>query len=106
MGGRAWSSDEVAQALEVPAPAKLKFKAISPDTRDLAPDTLFIALKGEKFDAHSFLDKAKAGGATAAVVRRGTAPVAGLPFYEVDDTLTALGVLARAGRPIGPRGQS
>jgi len=96
--GRSWTSDEVAAALDVSAPAKLTFRAISTDTRHLAPDTLFIALKGEKFDAHDFLDQAKAGGATAAVVRRYTPPIAGLPFFEVDDTLAALGLLARARR--------
>src|SRR6266498_3688388 len=102
--GRVWTSDEVAQALGVPAPAQLKFSAISTDTRHLQPDTLFVALKGETFDAHSFLDKAKAGGATAAVVRRGPPAVAGLPFFEVDDTLTALGLLARARRRLLPEG--
>src|SRR5258706_10738235 len=102
--GRPWTSDEVGAALAVPAPTKLKFAAISTDTRHLAPDTLFVALKGDKFDAHDFLDKAKAGGATAAVVRRGTPPVAGLPFFEVDDTLTALGLLARARRRMLPEG--
>jgi len=102
--GRTWTSDEVGAALGVPAPAKLKFAAISTDTRHLTPDTLFVALKGEKFDAHNFLDKAKAGGATAAVVRRGTPPLAGLSFFEVEDTLTALGLLARARRRMLPEG--
>src|SRR5213594_2409099 len=104
MGGRVWTSNEVAQALGVPAPADLKFTNISTDTRHLTPHTLFVALKGEKFDAHSFLDKAKAGGATAAIVRRGTPPVAGLPFFEVADTLTALGLIARARRRLFPEG--
>ena len=102
--GRTWTSDEVAAALATPAPAKLTFKAISTDTRHLTPGTLFVALKGEKFDAHSFLDKAKAGGATAAVVRRGTPKVDGLAFFEVDDTLVALGLLARARRRMFPDG--
>src|SRR2546427_7915550 len=102
--GRTWTSDEVADALGVPAPAKLKFQAISTDTRHLIPDTLFVALKGEKFDAHTFLDKAKAGGATAAVVQRGTPAVAGLPFFAVDDTLEALGLLGRARRRMLPEG--
>src|SRR5204863_10071067 len=96
--GRTWTSDEVGAALGVPAPANLTFAAISTDTRHLAPDTLFVALKGEKFDAHDFLEQAKAGGATAAVVRHGTATIEGLPFFAVDDTLVALGLLARARR--------
>jgi len=100
--GRQWTSDEVAAALGVPAPAKLKFAAISTDSRHLIPDSLFIALKGDKFDAHNFLDQARAGGATAAVVRHDTPPVPGLPFFEVDDTLVALGLLARARRRMFP----
>src|SRR6266704_3369324 len=102
--GRTWTSDEVAAALGVPAPAKLTFNAVSTDTRHLTPGTLFVALKGEKYDAHDFLGQAGAGGATAAVVRRGTPPVAGLPFFEVDDTLAALGLLARARRRMLPEG--
>ncbi len=102
--GRTWTSEEVAAALGVPSPAKLRFSAISTDTRHLTPGTLFVALKGDKFDAHNFLDKAKVAGATAAVVRRGTPSVDGLAFFEVDDTLTALGLLARARRRMLPDG--
>ena len=53
--GHVWTSDEVAGALGVSSPAQLKFTAISTDTRNLTPGTLFVALKGEKFDAHNFL---------------------------------------------------
>jgi len=104
MGGRSWTSDEVAAALGVPATKQLKFSAISTDTRHLTPGTLFVALKGERFDAHTFLANAEAQGATGAVVRRGTPPVDGLAFFEVDDTLTALGQLARARRRLLPEG--
>jgi UDP-N-acetylmuramoyl-tripeptide--D-alanyl-D-alanine ligase len=65
---------------------------------------LFVALRGERFDAHDFLSQAKAAGAAAAVVRRGTPPVAGLPAFEVADTLVALGLLARARRRLLPAG--
>lgn len=102
--GRSWTSDEVAAALGVSAPATLEFKAISTDTRHLTPDALFIALKGENFDAHNFLEKAQEQGATAAIVRRGTPSIAGLPFFEVHDTLEALGLLARARRRLFPEG--
>ena len=104
MGGRPWTSEEIAAALGVPAPKKLKFKTISTDTRLPNPESLFIALKGENFDAHDFLAKAKEQGAAAAVVRRGTAPVEGLPFFEVDDTLDALGLLGQARRRMLPEG--
>jgi len=65
---------------------------------------LFVALKGERFDAHDFLAQAKAAGAAGAVVRRGTPAVAGLPLFEVVDTLAALGLLARARRRLLPAG--
>ncbi len=102
--GHVWTSDEVAAALGLRAPRKLTFKTITTDTRTPSPESLFVALKGDKFDAHDFLDKARAGGATAAVVRRGTPRVDGLSLFEVDDTLVALGLLARARRRIFPDG--
>ena len=52
-----------------------------------------MALKGHRFDGHAFLAEAAAKGATAAVVRKGTA-VQGIPLFEVEDTLRALGALA------------
>ncbi len=67
---------------------------MSTDTRTLAPGALYVALKGERLDGHAFLAEAAAKGAAAAVVRKGTAGVPGLPFLEVEDTLAALGGLA------------
>src|SRR3989475_6383723 len=94
----AWDSALVARALSVSGPRGLRLTGVGTDTRDLTPGALFVALKGDRFDAHAFLDQARAKGATAAVVRRGTPPVDGLPYFEVADTLTALGLLARARR--------
>src|SRR5207249_753955 len=85
-------------ALGVSAPAELRFTGVTTDTRHLAPGTLFVALKGDRFDAHDFLADARTKGAAAAVVRRGTPRVDGLPLFEVADTLAALGLLARARR--------
>ncbi|HEU5171065.1 MAG TPA: UDP-N-acetylmuramoyl-tripeptide--D-alanyl-D-alanine ligase [Gemmatimonadales bacterium] len=76
----------------------LTFSEISTDTRSLRPGALFVALKGERFDGHDHLAAAAAAGAGAALVRRGTAPIAGLALLEVDDTLRAYGDLARARR--------
>ena len=67
------------------------------DTRTLRAGDLFVALKGERFDAHDFLPQAKAAGAAAALAEHGLAP-AGLPGLEVDDTLAALQALAAAWR--------
>jgi len=67
------------------------------DTRTLATGDLFVALKGERFDANSFLPQARAAGAAAAIAHGGL-EAAGLPGIEVPDTLAALGVLAAGWR--------
>ncbi|MDP9901694.1 UDP-N-acetylmuramoyl-tripeptide--D-alanyl-D-alanine ligase [Variovorax ginsengisoli] len=67
------------------------------DTRTLAAGDLFVALKGEKFDANAFLDKARAAGAEVAVAHGGLA-AAGLSGLEVPDTLQALGAIATGWR--------
>ena len=40
------------------------------DTRSLQAGDLFVALKGERFDAHDFLPQAKAAGAVAALAQQ------------------------------------
>jgi UDP-N-acetylmuramoyl-tripeptide--D-alanyl-D-alanine ligase len=57
-----------------------------------------VALRGENFDGHDHLRAAAGAGATGAIVRRGTPPVRGLTLFEVADTLSAFGLLARARR--------
>lgn len=99
-----WTGRRVADALGLPEPAAVFYSRISTDTRAIGAGDLFVALRGPHFDAHAFLGEARAKGATAAVVRRGTAPVPGLFLYPVDDTLAALGGLARARRRAFPAG--
>jgi UDP-N-acetylmuramoyl-tripeptide--D-alanyl-D-alanine ligase len=67
------------------------------DTRTLQAGDLFVALRGERFDAHDFLAQARASGAVAALAERGL-QAAGLPGIEVPDSLQALGHLAAAWR--------
>lgn len=70
--------------------------AISTDTRSLAAGDCFVALRGERFDGHDHLEAAIAAGASALVVQDiRQAPRAGVPVFEVADTLVALGQLAR-----------
>ena len=63
------------------------------DTRSLQAGDLFVALKGERFDAHDFLAQAREAGAAAALSSRPLDGV-GLPGLVVGDTLTALQSLA------------
>lgn len=67
------------------------------DTRSLQPGDLFVALKGEHFDAHDFLGAARAAGATAVLAEHGF-EAAGLPGLQVADTQQALTELARGWR--------
>jgi UDP-N-acetylmuramoyl-tripeptide--D-alanyl-D-alanine ligase len=97
-GGAARDAAWVAAALGLPPRRDAAFTAISTDSRTIPPGALFVALEGERFDGHAYLAAAAAAGATGAVVRRGTPPVPGLALFEVDDTLRAYGLLARARR--------
>lgn len=102
-----WTRANVAAALGVAPPdgeGPPSFVAVTTDTRHLKGGELFVALKGERFDAHDFLAQARSSGAAAAVVRHGTPPVPGLPFYTVDEPRVALGRLARARRRALPAG--
>ena len=67
------------------------------DTRSLRAGDMFVALRGERFDAHDFLAQAQAAGAVAALAEHGLA-AAGLPGLEVTDTRAALGTLAAGWR--------
>lgn len=70
------------------------FTRVSTDTRTVGSGDLFVALKGESFDAHDFVKDAVAKGAAAVVVSRPIADL-GVPVIEVRDTLAALGALGR-----------
>ncbi|MEY4763608.1 MAG: hypothetical protein RI907_281 [Pseudomonadota bacterium] len=67
------------------------------DTRTLQAGDLFVALRGERFDAHDFLPQVAASGASAVLVQQGI-DTAGLPGLVVADTRAALGWLAAGWR--------
>ncbi|KZE24943.1 UDP-N-acetylmuramoyl-tripeptide--D-alanyl-D-alanine ligase [Crenobacter luteus] len=73
------------------------FARVTTDSRAVKPGDLFVALKGERFDAHDFVAQALADGAAAALVDRGFA-LEGANLIVVDDTRLALGRLAAAWR--------
>src|SRR3546814_3292351 len=63
----------------------LRFAEVTTDSRGIANDALFVALKGDRFDGHSFVAQAHAAGAVAALVSE-FVDVA-LPQVKVADTL-------------------
>jgi UDP-N-acetylmuramoyl-tripeptide--D-alanyl-D-alanine ligase len=84
-------------ALQTRRGPRASFTEVCTDSRQLKPGALFVALRGEKFDAHDFLPQAIAAGAEGLIVARGRGPKGAIDcaVFEVDDTLKALGGLAR-----------
>jgi UDP-N-acetylmuramoyl-tripeptide--D-alanyl-D-alanine ligase len=79
-----------------------RFTGVVIDGRAAGPGALFFAIRGERFDGHDFAGQAVAAGAAGVVVARGRATgltgLGGAAVIEVDDTVAALGRLARAHR--------
>ena len=75
------------------------FLRVHTDTRTLRAGDLFVALRGDRFDAHDFLPQAATAGAVAALAEHGLSPARPtLPGLQVADALQALQLLAAAWR--------
>jgi len=86
---------EIATILEVDFHGTdCEISSIVTDSRSVVNGSLFVALKGEKFDGHDFVDEALRNGAVASLTFK---PVAG-SHIRVTDTLNALGEIAKAYR--------
>ncbi len=78
---------------------KTSIARVHTDTRTVEPGDLFVALKGDRFDANDFLGEAKSKGAAAVMCHsQGGLDQLGLPGIVVEDTRLALRTLARAWR--------
>ncbi|MBR5515372.1 MAG: UDP-N-acetylmuramoyl-tripeptide--D-alanyl-D-alanine ligase, partial [Clostridia bacterium] len=69
-------------------------KNISLDSREIEAGTLFVAIKGERFDGHDFIGKAFEDGAAAIVCERIPYKVKGNVIL-VDNSLYAFGAIAK-----------
>jgi hypothetical protein len=85
--------------------ADVGFARVTTDSRAVQAGDLFVALKGERFDAHDFVAGALAAGAAAALVRADFPELPGASLIRVDDTLAALGRLAAHWRTVGFAGR-
>ena len=74
----------------------VRFTGVSTDTRTVKQGNVFVALSGERFDAHQFVGVAVAAGAVAVIVNRPVA--ADVPQIIVSDTGFAYGLSAKAWR--------
>lgn len=97
------NAEWVARALACPVPsgaiARVEFSHVGSDSRAVRPGELFVALRGDRFDGNDFIDDAISRGAKGVVCNAGRAPSRpDVAFFEVSDTLRALGEIARAHR--------
>lgn len=68
------------------------------DTRSLKAGWVYLAVKGETFDGHDFLNAAFEQGASAAIVSDAVQPTEDRPILQVHDAVAALQELARVYR--------
>ncbi len=83
--------------------ARRAVRGFSTDSRSLKKGEVFVALVGEQFDGHDFIERAAAQGASAAVVSSAWFHRVGerdgdLPMIVVQDTLAAYGSIATVHR--------
>ncbi|MBF0572334.1 MAG: UDP-N-acetylmuramoyl-tripeptide--D-alanyl-D-alanine ligase, partial [Desulfamplus sp.] len=112
-----WSVADILNALEIPEYGsnfeELTFTSISTDSRTITKNELFVALKGERFDGHTFIFDLINKGVRGFVVEKvfyesltdGQKEIISslennidnnpICFFPVDDTLKALGMVAR-----------
>lgn len=73
-----------------------KVRGVSIDSRTIKPNELFVPIRGERFDGHSFIHQALRRGAGAVLFSDGALKnTKGTPLIRVKDTRYALGALAR-----------
>jgi UDP-N-acetylmuramoyl-tripeptide--D-alanyl-D-alanine ligase len=99
-----WTAAEAAGATGAkPVPgAGWTATGVSIDTRAVAANDLFVALKGPRFDGHDFVAQALSSGAAAAMVDR---PISGADparLLAVPNTMAGLEALAAAARARSP----
>ena len=76
----------------------LMLSRVGTDSRQIDAGELFVALSGERFDAHDFLADVAKNGAGAALVSKKEKCPANLPAICIEDTRIGLGQLAKAWR--------
>jgi UDP-N-acetylmuramoyl-tripeptide--D-alanyl-D-alanine ligase len=89
-----WSLSDVALRLSgtLVGDGSICIASVGIDSRDVATDSLFVAIRGEAFDGHDFAAEAYDNSAVAVVVERGRCQDIDSRI-EVDDTLEALRAL-------------
>lgn len=96
---RALTLAELATRCQTSAPTEaVAFTSVTSDSRRLQNADLFVALRGENFDGHDFVEQVAKQGACAAVVEK--KQTVALPQLVVDNTVHALGQLGALNREL------
>ena len=100
MRGRLIEAAEITGGTLIEGNPETPFSGISTDSRMVTKGELFIALRGNNFNGHDYVEQAVDRGAAAAVVdlRPETRDSRGLNLILTKDTLSALGDLAAHNR--------
>ena len=86
--------------LAPPADAAAPLTGVGIDSRSLQPGEAFVAIAGERFDGHGFLDQVQAAGAGLAIVEQDVTVPDGLAVLRVDSTVAALQAIAARWRDV------
>lgn len=79
--------------------AEIIVQGVSIDTRKIEKSNLYVPIQGERFDGHSFVEKAIENGAVATLWKKDVQnPPTNIPVIFVEDTLSALQTLAKSYR--------
>lgn len=91
---------DILEAVNISALLGTSFSGVSSDSRTIKEGELFVALRGDSFDGHQFLQQAIRRSARCAIVdSRGAYGGAGnFPMIVVENTTDALGALGRIHR--------
>lgn len=82
------------------APEGIEVSRISIDSRQDNSGALFVAIPGERFDGHDFIEQACKNGAALVMAQEGKPVPDNIPAVFVNDTVKALGALASAYRDL------
>ena len=93
---------EASPSIQAAVTLETEATGITTDTRHLQAGEIFLALRGDRFDGHAFIEQAAAKGAIAAIVDQQFSPAAWgaksvnaqLPLLQVTDTLRAYQAIA------------
>lgn len=79
--------------------AETTIQGVSIDTRKIEKGNLYVPIQGDRFDGHSFVDKAVENGAVATLWKKDVQnPPTDIPVIFVENTLEALQALAKSYR--------